>query len=204
MRTLATISLLILAAGLATVACESRTLPTETVIETCGPYPPIATSAYVLPYEVGTSAHISQGNCGQYTHSGSIKYAVDFSLAVGRPVLAARGGRVTAVRAHFRDGIDLNLGQSNYIDVQHDDGTVAVYIHLMQDSLRVQVGDTVAQGQMIALAGNTGFTGNWPHLHFAVYGCMEGCESVAVVFRNADPPAPDGLRRDGIYTALPH
>lgn len=195
---------LVAAGALATVACEGRTLPTQTVVETCGPYPTIEASPYVLPIPVGSSAHISQGNCGQYTHSGSSRYGVDFSLAVGRPIVAARGGRVVATRAHFRDGVDLSLNQSNYIDIQHDDGTIGVYIHLMQNSLLVEVGDVVTQGQLIALAGNTGFTGNWPHLHFVVYGCLEGCESVAVVFQNADPPAPTGLVAGTVYTALPY
>jgi murein DD-endopeptidase MepM/ murein hydrolase activator NlpD len=195
---------LFLSLSLATVACEGRTLPTQMVLETCGPYPPIASSPYVLPIPVGTSTFISQSNCGQYTHAGSSRYAVDFHLEVGRVIVAARGGQVTEIREHMQDNVDLSFNQANYVEILHADGTVGWYGHLMHDGVMVEVGDTVAQGQPIAYAGNTGFTGNFPHLHLVVYGCMEGCESIAVVFRNADPPAPNGLQAGATYTALPY
>jgi murein DD-endopeptidase MepM/ murein hydrolase activator NlpD len=197
-------ALMVVAVALVTVACEGRTLPTQMVLETCGPYPAIASSPYVMPIPVGTSSFVSQGNCGEYTHAGTIRYAVDLHLDVGRVIIAARGGQVTAIRQHFQDDVDLAVNQGNYLEILHPDGTVGWYEHLMQNSVMVQVGDTVAQSQPIALAGNTGFTGYYPHLHFVVFGCMEGCGSIAIVFRNADPPAPTGPITGVTYTALPH
>ena len=190
-------------AALASLACEGRTLPTQMVLETCGPYPAIASSPYVMPIPVGSSTFISQGNCGPYTHAGTIRYAVDLHLAVGRVIVAARGGQVTAIRQHFQDDVDLAINQGNYVEILHTDGTVGWYEHLMQNSVMVDIGDTVAQSQPIARAGNTGFTGYYPHLHFVVFGCMEGCESIPVVFRNADPPAPTGPISGATYSALP-
>ena len=202
MRATAKISL-VLVVGLTAVACDGRTLPTEMVLETCGPYPAVASSPYVMPIPTGSSTFISQGNCGEYTHAGTIQYAVDLHLDVGRVIVAARGGQVTSIRQHFEDNVDLAINQGNYLEIQHADGTVGRYEHLMQNSVMVEVGDTVAQSQPIALAGNTGFTGYYPHLHFVVFGCMEGCGSIAVVFRNADPPAPTGLTTGATYTAAP-
>lgn len=47
---------------------------------------------YRLPFEGGTSQILSQGNFGDFTHRDV--YALDFALAEGTPVVAARGGTV--------------------------------------------------------------------------------------------------------------
>ena len=44
---------------------------------------------------------------------------------------------------------------------------MAVYAHLELESARVQVGDRVRAGQLLALSGDTGYTSG-PHLHFCV------------------------------------
>ncbi|MCY1554588.1 Peptidase family M23 [compost metagenome] len=51
--------------------------------------------------------------------------------------------------------------------VLHDDGTMGVYLHLMQGSVLVQEGRRVEAGSMIARSGNTG-NSTGPHLHFVV------------------------------------
>jgi murein DD-endopeptidase MepM/ murein hydrolase activator NlpD len=53
----------------------------------------------------------------------------------------------------------------NYIDIAIGQGLFAQYLHLQSGSVRVQVGDTVTQGQVIGRVGNTGASVA-PHLHF--------------------------------------
>ena len=54
--------------------------------------------------------------------------------------------------------------------------TYAVYGHLTHGGSKVEVGDTVTQGQLIALSGNSGMS-RGPHLHFAVKRCGEWYEA---------------------------
>lgn len=167
----------------------------------CGSYPRAASSPYVLPFPVGVSANVFQGNCGPWTHMGSLRYATDFALPVGDVVIAARSGQVAAIREHFRDDLDINRGQSNYVVIDHSDGTRAYYGHFMQNGVVVEVGELVAQGQQIGIAGNTGYTGPTPHLHIEVLGCQGDCESIPIAFRNAEPPDVGGLEMGETYTA---
>lgn len=52
----------------------------------------------------------------------------------------------------------------NFIKLKHDDGTFSLYAHLKKDSL-LPVGTRVAEGQRIAMVGNTG-NSTGTHLHF--------------------------------------
>ena len=196
----------ILAAVLLVLGCgggdgSSPTAPAELIVNQCGSYPPPASSPYVLPFPVGVSAEIFQGNCGPWTHMDSMQYATDFALLVGDVVTAARGGEVVAAREHFRDDLDNAWGQENYVVIQHPDSTLAFYVHLMNGGAVVEVGALVAQGQQIGFSGNTGYTGSTPHLHFEVQGCGDGCDSIPITFRNAEPPDPGGLIMGNTYTA---
>lgn len=176
--------------------------PDPTLIHNeCGSYPRAASSPYVLPFPVGVSTYVFQGNCGPWTHMGSMQYATDFALPVGEVVIAARGGEVVGIREHFRDNIDINRGQSNYVLIVHGDGTRAYYGHFMHEGVVVEVGELVAQGQQIGIAGRTGYTGTTPHLHIEVQGCRDGCGSIPIAFRNAEPPDVGGLVAGETYTA---
>ena len=62
------------------------------------------------------------------------------------------------------DGYDI-IG--NHVIVEHADGTVAKYWHLMQYSVRVDVGDEVECGDVMAKVGSSGVSSG-PHLHFEV------------------------------------
>jgi hypothetical protein len=129
--------------------------------------------AYYLPFEAGTTVWVGQGYLGVLSHAG--EYAADFMTPLGTPIVAARGGTVV----DLNEASDCNswtvLGPdhadpdcySNFVQIRHGDDTIAVYGHLLHDSVSVEIGQTVARGEAIALSGHTGFS-FLPHLHFAV------------------------------------
>ena len=143
-----------------------------------------ADSSYLLPYRVGEEYYLSQSYCfSEGGHSNQLAY--DFDMPIGAEVLAARAGVVKAVKEDSPD-TGLGYGQHNYVFIQHDDGTVGFYAHLMFDGVAVEVGGEVAAGDFIASAGNSGLTGD-PHLHFGVYQYWPPSEGddIPVNFRNA-------------------
>lgn len=124
---------------------------------------------YSLPYESGRSHLVVQGYYSAYTHRNRV--AIDFKMKKGTKICAARGGVVVRMNeTGSRGGLKSKYRrEANYIVIQHDDGTRAGYWHLKKDGVLVNVGDTVKQGQVIGLSGNTGYTA-FPHLHFVVWG----------------------------------
>ena len=100
--------------------------------------------------------------------------------AYGSDVLAVRGDecRVVAIRDGIPENVpdpvaravpitpDTLVGNSILLDI--GGGAYAVYSHLQPGSLRVNAGDRVRRGQVMALVGNTG-NSTEPHLHFHIY-----------------------------------
>jgi murein DD-endopeptidase MepM/ murein hydrolase activator NlpD len=163
----------------------------------CDGYTDWETSPYRLPWTVGETHEISQGNCGGATHVGSSRYAYDMVMDINTDVLAVRAGVVIKVKEDGKDS-DGNFGEANYVKVQHDDGTIAAYGHLTENGVLVDVGAVVTQGQVIARSGKTGTAG--PHLHFEVQTSDEK-DTVPVTFSNTRANAR-GLIRGKSYTAL--
>lgn len=126
---------------------------------------------YRLPFAEGSRFRISQSFNGAFSHNeAQNQYAVDITMPEGTPVVAARDGVVMTVdNDYFGAGLDMAKygDRANNVRIVHADGTMAVYAHLELESARVQVGDRVRAGQVIALSGDTGYT-NGPHLHFCV------------------------------------
>ena len=124
-----------------------------------------------LPFGPGARYEIHQGFNGSQSHNtDQSRYAVDFSVPEGTPVLAARGGVVMEVANDFYGaGLDKEKfgSRANLVRVLHDDGSMAVYAHLALESVVVSVGQRVRTGQHLADSGNTGFS-TGPHLHFTV------------------------------------
>jgi murein DD-endopeptidase MepM/ murein hydrolase activator NlpD len=124
--------------------------------------------AYTLPYQPNSIHRLVQGYFSYYSHKH--RAALDFKMKRGTTVCAARGGVVLRIK---QDG---NKGgwnkkyrpYGNVIVIQHADNSRAGYWHLQYNSAMVKVGDTVQQGQPIALSGKTGYT-LFPHLHFIVW-----------------------------------
>ena len=115
---------------------------------------------YRLPFR-GVPVRVDQGANGRYSHHDDAnRHALDFALAEGTPMLAARAGVVMEI-------IDDDPRGGHSLRILHDDGSMAIYAHLQHGSIPLRVGEPVEQGQRIARSGNTG-TSTAPHLHFAI------------------------------------
>ncbi len=129
-------------------------------------------SLYRVPFARATQYRVSQAYPGGFTHKdSSSEYAIDFAMPEGTQIYTARGGVVIDIATNFfSSGTDLKKdGQrANLVRILHDDGTMAIYAHLLWESIRVKPGQRVERGQFIAKSGNTGFSSG-PHLHFDVH-----------------------------------
>ena len=142
-----------------------------------GTEPPLfpAPPGYLLPWAGGEIHTTSQGEETTFTHNGLNAYAFDFDLHY-ETVVAARSGRVVMAFAASNSGgcSRFYSNSANYVVIDHGDGTAGLYLHLAYDSISVKPGDFVAQGQPIAISGETGVTCSddghdpGPHVHFMV------------------------------------
>jgi murein DD-endopeptidase MepM/ murein hydrolase activator NlpD len=211
--------LALLAAG-AAWACSSPTGPSQTPTPTgpivpefvnCARFSESSSSTYVLPFPVGQGFRVTR-TFDHYTplNSGVGLYAIDVDMPIGTPVHAMRGGVVVAVEERFTDD-DHATYHENWVMVRHDDNTVARYIHLALNGVLVDVGEVVAQGQLVGLSGNSGDS-RGPHLHFDVQSCGPNLPpgyndlpcgmTVPLSFRNTESHSC-GLEPRKSYSALP-
>lgn len=154
-----------------------------------------ADAVYRLPFQEGESFAVTQAYGGKLTshNNRENRYAVDFAMPRGTPVVAARAGIVIDATLRYEEGgYDIRfLDQANTVVIVHDDGTVAEYAHLSGGRAVVKLGQRVVAGDHIGYSGNTGYTSG-PHLHFIVSRptVSEGKvarESVPVVFYANEP-----------------
>lgn len=170
---------------------------------------------YLLPYSSNKrDIKVSQGNLssGPSHLPGTIdSHAFDFDLVRSDPVLAARGGRVHGlVDGNTECGLqDDKIDKANYVIIDHEDGTYAIYKHLLIGVEEfVEVDQIVDQGQQIGEVGNTGYTdcekseGGGHHLHFAVLQTPEpDAQSFGACF--SDVPG-DGVPQEGNFYTSSH
>jgi len=82
-------------------------------------------------------------------------------------------------------GNRLTFGSTNFVAISHDDGTTAIYSHLIKyGALVSRKGITIDQGQPIAITGKSGWVGPNPHLHFQVID--EEYKTIPVYFEDYD------------------
>ena len=142
-----------------------------------GTEPPLfpAPPGYLLPWAGGEIHAVTQGEETTFTHNGLAAYAFDFDLSY-ETVVASRSGKVVMAYAGSNSGgcSRYYSNSTNYVVIDHGDGTAGLYMHLAYDSVSVKIGDVVAAGQPIAVSGETGVTCSddgrdpGPHLHFQV------------------------------------
>jgi hypothetical protein len=88
----------------------------------------------------------------------------------GKPILAQADGIVIRAVDGNPDGMVGERGpfdRANSVTVYYGGGVCGVYVHLQQSSLKVKVGQKVSEGDVLALIGNSGASGE-PHLHFTM------------------------------------
>lgn len=153
---------------------------------------------YRVPLAPSSQWTLDQGFGGEFSHQfPESRHALDFGVAVGTGVVAARDGVVMQVEDRYRGGgLDFaRFGtRANEIRVLHADGTMGVYVHLDTGSAVVVPGDRVAAGTPIARSGATGYVSG-PHLHFAVQvNTGRRLESVPFDMDGVDERARPALR----------
>lgn len=119
-----------------------------------GDNPPIiGTGKFIYPT---ITTNISAGY-PNYSN-GSYHGGVDFPVPTGSPIYAVDDGVVTTA-------IKKTTSYGYYITIDHGNGLSTLYAH--NSELLVSEGQTVKQGDVIALSGSTG-NATGPHCHFEV------------------------------------
>lgn len=144
---------------------------------------------YSLPVDENSRWELGQEFNGEYSHNDEQnRYAVDFIVPVGTPVLAARAGVVMETIANYDCGgqnAKVYATRANFIRILHDDGSMGLYAHLKENGALVAPGERVGLGDVIGYSGNTGFSSG-PHLHF-VLQINTGMRLVSIPFKMVGP-----------------
>lgn len=125
-----------------------------------------------------TTSGFSDAFCGTKSYNGH--YGTDFVIRnfnhmdVGVNILAPADGQVFITKDGLFDRNKKSVianGFGNYIGIKHTingQNYFTYYAHLKKGSLKVDSGDMVTQGQVLAQVGSSGNSED-PHLHFEVY-----------------------------------
>ncbi len=138
-------------------------------------------------------------------HKGTdIRVADDETMKAGIPILAPAAGRVIGVRDGTPDGTRV-AGQDcgNGVVIDHGGGWQTQLCHLANGSVTTARGNTVTEGQPLALMGRTGQT-EFPHVHIAVR--RDGAvvdPFVEALWREAPIYEAGGLLAAGFSDAIP-
>jgi len=180
-------------------------------------YPQPKASRFSLPWKVGESYRLTQGNCTLESHNLAQKQhmSFDFKMPIGTAVHAIAAGRVAAVVENFKDGVDMADDQANLIGIEHERGVISWYMHLKYNGVTVEVDDKVLRGEVIGYSGNTGNSA-YPHLHLYAQQLTAECHDqenktarlnicphLPLSFFNASPN--DRILKEFVdYTAKPY
>lgn len=133
---------------------------------------------------------VSQGYNGKITHLGEWKNALDFVITdnenktysglgtskndfycYNKPIMAPADGYVYQISNITNDNnineVNTKKNWGNTIIINHLNGLYTQISHLKKDSFKVNIGDYVTKGMVLASCGNSGRSPE-PHLHFQV------------------------------------
>lgn len=146
-------------------------------------------AVYRLPFEDGKTFRIGQSPGGPITThtTPDSQYAVDIPMPEGTPIVAAREGMVVRTEEEQTESGQRPelISKANSVRILHSDGSIGIYAHLTHKGVLVSPGQMVKAGQVIGLAGSTGYSSG-PHLHFAVlrlFATETGFRSQSLPFR---------------------
>jgi len=131
---------------------------------------------------------ITQGINGEHTHKDLWAYAWDFEIinaegsahensgtdpedfyAFNKPVYAPADGKIAAMVGHIEDNpigqVNTQNNWGNVIIIWHYGNYYSALCHLKKGTIKVNEGEIVRRGQIIAKVGNSGRS-PVPHLHF--------------------------------------
>lgn len=114
---------------------------------------PVSTSK-MISSPIG--ARVAPGGFGSTNHKGVDICNVGYTSSV----YATKSGRVLLTNSSGWGG-----GYGNYVVIDHGGGLTTLYAHM--SVVKVSPGDTVSQGTVIGVTGNTGAS-TGPHLHYEV------------------------------------
>ena len=83
------------------------------------------------------------------------------------PIYASEDGLIVEVRKTYKTKDKTGSSYGNYIVIKHNSTYSTLYAHLRYGSVRVNLGDKVKKGDLIAYMGTTGRSTGF-HLHFEV------------------------------------
>ncbi len=131
---------------------------------------------------------ITQSHNGEITHKDNWRHAWDFEITdlsgstyknsgdelsdyfcFNKPVVAPADGVIDNIITDIEDNIagQVNIEQNwgNSVVIKHNELLYSQLSHLKKDSIIVESGQTVKQGEIIGYCGNSGRS-PYPHLHF--------------------------------------
>jgi Membrane-bound metallopeptidase len=116
-----------------------------------------------------TAGFISRNFDPEKGHMG-----IDFVVKTGTPVYVSANGFIIFANYTVKDG--------NMIIVSHPGNYISVYKHC--SSLLKKERDSVVQGELIALSGNTGTITTGPHLHFEIWKDGVPINPITILIKN--------------------
>ncbi len=119
---------------------------------------PLRSDDFVLTSPYGT-------RISPFTKEKDFHAGIDMAAATGTEILAPADGVVTfAGRYSLRRSVGW-WRYGNLVALRHGDRFISLYGHC--DEIKVQVGQVVEQGEVVATVGDTGWSTN-PHLHYEI------------------------------------
>ncbi len=113
-------------------------------------------------------------------HKGRVMHrGIDFTGHRGEAVMATGAGKVIAVK----EGVSLETGYGNYVEIDHGYGYVTKYAHL--EKILVKRGQKVTRGEQIATLGSTGGS-IAPHVHYEVIRDGEKIDPIQFLINGID------------------
>ncbi len=133
------------------------------------PIPDGGVPLFHAPWAAHKTRTTGQANDGTFSHAG--RYAWDYTVEIGTPVVAAAPGRVVRIiddLPNNEEGVTTDPdAPANMVQLDHGGGLQSLYAHLDQFGVAVRAGQRVAAGQYLGRSGNSGYS-TGPHLHYEI------------------------------------